>query len=416
MNQLFNGTRYRGLNHAMFSIFFLLSCTTASNAAELKPFDPDQQLENRSMTISGTSAGIAPLPDTPVDLDKSGHLDLEGPFSFSITNGRADMSVGAVVNHRPSGSISGTLELWLFATTYIPTSGQNTGYQLAWWRPSNWHGNSGNQLHGGYRVSDIDLENLTYSTPAAGCYYVSIFLMEWAGTDFVSRDLWTYTTEAFGLGGGSCSGPPTAPSGLSATPTSTTTIDLFWNDNSNNEDEFRVQMSTEGGVYQNLGTVSANSIGAAVSGLDPGTTYSFRVRAYSAADGFSPYSASATATTFSAGSCTPTATNLCLNNDRYNVRASYITGTGEIGQGFGIELTEDTGYFWFFTDNNVETVIKVLDACAINDKIWIFAGGLTNLGITLTVEDTATGLTWTGANASGQDFETITDTLALPCD
>lgn len=55
-----------------------------------------------------------------------------------------------------------------------------------------------------------------------------------------------------------------------------------------------------------------------------------------------------------------------------------------------VQLTGDTGYFWFFNASNVELVVKVLDACHFG-RFWVFAGGLTNVDVDLTVTDTATG-------------------------
>lgn len=34
------------------------------------------------------------------------------------------------------------------------------------------------------------------------------------------------------------------------------------------------------------------------------------------------------------------------------------------------------GYFWFFEEDNVEVVLKVLDACSFTDRFWVFAAGL----------------------------------------
>jgi hypothetical protein len=53
-----------------------------------------------------------------------------------------------------------------------------------------------------------------------------------------------------------------------------------------------------------------------------------------------------------------------------------------------VKLTEETGYMWFFSQQNVEIVIKVLDGCAINGHYWVFAAGLTNQGVDITVTDT----------------------------
>ena len=50
------------------------------------------------------------------------------------------------------------------------------------------------------------------------------------------------------------------------------------------------------------------------------------------------------------------------------------------GTGTAVPLTSDTGYFWFFGSSNVEAVIKVLNACSLNQRFWVFAGGLIQAG------------------------------------
>ena len=36
---------------------------------------------------------------------------------------------------------------------------------------------------------------------------------------------------------------------------------------------------------------------------------------------------------------------------------------------------------WFFQAENVEAVVKVLNGCGINDRYWVFAGGLTDVKV-----------------------------------
>jgi hypothetical protein len=96
-------------------------------------------------------------------------------------------------------------------------------------------------------------------------------------------------------------------------------------------------------------------------------------------------------------------TALCLNNGRFQVRASYDSGTST-GDGHGVALSSDTGYFWFFSPGNVEIVVKVLNACSLNQNFWVFAGGLTNVGVTLTVTDNQTGAQQIYRNVRGTAF------------
>ena len=115
----------------------------------------------------------------------------------------------------------------------------------------------------------------------------------------------------------------------------------------------------------------------------------------------------------SAAPCVADTTTLCLNDSRFQVQAQWFAPDGRSGAGQVIPLTEDTGAFWFFSANNVEVVIKVLNACSVNSRYWTFAGGLTNVDVTLTVTDTQTGAVKTYTNAQGTPFPPIQDTSAF---
>ncbi|HEY1251116.1 MAG TPA: M4 family metallopeptidase, partial [Thermoanaerobaculia bacterium] len=113
------------------------------------------------------------------------------------------------------------------------------------------------------------------------------------------------------------------------------------------------------------------------------------------------------------GNCAPDATTLCLSNGRYQVQATFTTSGGNQGIAQAQPLTADTGYFTFFNPNNVEVVVKVLNACPVNHHNWVFAGGLTDVATVLTVTDTVTGVTRTYANPQHTPFQPIQDTQAF---
>jgi len=73
---------------------------------------------------------------------------------------------------------------------------------------------------------------------------------------------------------------PAAPSGLVATAASSTQINLAWTDNSNNEDGFRIERSTDGANFSEIGTVGANVNTYADTGRAAATTYFYRVRSF----------------------------------------------------------------------------------------------------------------------------------------
>ena len=110
--------------------------------------------------------------------------------------------------------------------------------------------------------------------------------------------------------------------------------------------------------------------------------------------------------------CAADATTLCLNNNRFRVRATYATAAGDSGSGQAVALTPDSGYYWFFGDTNVEIVIKVIDACGLTgfDNFWVFATGLTNVEVNLDVVDTWTGEEKNYFNALHHAYAPILDT------
>ena len=111
--------------------------------------------------------------------------------------------------------------------------------------------------------------------------------------------------------------------------------------------------------------------------------------------------------------CVADATTLCLGDGRFRIQAHWQTGDGQSGPGHAVMLTSDTGYFWFFSESNVEEVVKVLDGCAFNQRKWVFAGGLTNVHVELTVIDTATGAPKSYVNPQNTKFQPIQDTDAF---
>jgi hypothetical protein len=120
------------------------------------------------------------------------------------------------------------------------------------------------------------------------------------------------------------------------------------------------------------------------------------------------------------GACVADGDTLCLSNDRFKVEATFATtapaaaasgkdsGTAQV-----VELTSDTGYGWFFAPENVEFVLKIINACAFNNRFWVFAGGLTDVRVDVTVTDTRSGASKTYINPLGQKWVTITDTNAF---
>ena len=125
-------------------------------------------------------------------------------------------------------------------------------------------------------------------------------------------------------------------------------------------------------------------------------------RAASRGNGAAPGSEDGVATAGPAGNCPINAANLCLNTGRFRAQVAWqVAAQGTSGTGTAVPLTSDTGYFWFFSPNNVELVIKVVDGRAFNGHYWVFSGALSDVAYTVTVTDTLTGLTKTYSNPAG---------------
>ena len=111
-------------------------------------------------------------------------------------------------------------------------------------------------------------------------------------------------------------------------------------------------------------------------------------------------------------SCSPDATTLCLNAGRFQVRVNWsVPSQGTSGAGMAVPLTSDTGYLWFFSSNNVELVIKVVDGRAFNSRFWVFYGALSDVEYTITVTDTQTGVP--GPTTTLRTLASVADTSAF---
>ena len=122
-----------------------------------------------------------------------------------------------------------------------------------------------------------------------------------------------------------------------------------------------------------------------------------------------------------AGSCTQSATTLCLLDKRYEVSVAWSKAgaagdeSGETGPGRVLgPRTADSGLFHFFSPNNWEMLVKVLDACDGYGHHWVFAAAATDLGLDLVVRDTVTGAVRQYVKDPGEPSPAIADVTAFP--
>ncbi|MBI3651642.1 MAG: fibronectin type III domain-containing protein [Acidobacteria bacterium] len=150
---------------------------------------------------------------------------------------------------------------------------------------------------------------------------------------------YTYQVRAYSTAGGDSTPsnqatvttpvPPTAPTSLTATAISSSSITLSWMDTSATEQGFKIERKTGTGAFVELPA----SVGASVqtysdTGLTASTPYTYQVRAYSGTV-FSAYAGPATATTQAAGSGAPCPTVSVLSGSG---TYGYAEGSGTAAQ------------------------------------------------------------------------------------
>jgi hypothetical protein len=116
---------------------------------------------------------------------------------------------------------------------------------------------------------------------------------------------------------------------------------------------------------------------------------------------------------------------LCIDgesgDDRFIVRARYATtqGGGLQGDGAAIQLdglgVDRGGLFWFFSADNPELLVKILDRCAMGGFKWVFISAGTNVGVNLLISDTHTGSVVLFHNPDLGPFPAIQNVFGIPC-
>ncbi len=120
-------------------------------------------------------------------------------------------------------------------------------------------------------------------------------------------------------------------------------------------------------------------------------------------------------------SCLPGESTFCLGEDgRFQVDVTWRDFAGGTGGGreaslprAGLAKSDDSGLFYFFSPENWELLVKVLDGCAINDRFWVFAAATTDVEYRLRVTDTESGRAREYDNLQGVAAPAVTDNRAF---
>ncbi|MBW8875760.1 MAG: hypothetical protein JF614_12415 [Acidobacteria bacterium] len=123
------------------------------------------------------------------------------------------------------------------------------------------------------------------------------------------------------------------------------------------------------------------------------------------------------------GGCLPSATALCIDNvpgdRRFEVTMDFDHAPSLHGPAFAVSTAAlgvtNGGLFWFFSQRNPEMLVKVLNACSVNQRFWVFFTAGTDVGFTVHVRDTVTGQVKTYVNADNTPALPLQDTDAFVC-
>jgi hypothetical protein len=117
------------------------------------------------------------------------------------------------------------------------------------------------------------------------------------------------------------------------------------------------------------------------------------------------------------GPCVTNAETLCLHDGRFAVSVAWRTAQSQGNGKVSSAKTAESGLFWFFSENNWELQVKVLDGCALNQRFWVYTAGSTDVGYTLTIKDLVGDAMVVYDNRLGQLAGTVADVTALAtCD
>ncbi|MCY3969488.1 MAG: hypothetical protein OXG74_06120 [Acidobacteria bacterium] len=205
---------------------------------------------------------------------------------------------------------------------------------------------------------------------------------------------------------------PEAASDLKVTAISQNELELRWRDRSDNESAFDIYERMVDTDFKRIATLERNSTSVIIQNIPPATYRAYQVVARNNRGSADP-TPEAGATTFAeVAECVEDGDTLCLNEGRFRVEVRWETADrGDRAE--AVSLNNDTGDFWFFSPDNVELMVKVLDGCAFNERYWVYAGGLTDVKVIMTVIDSDTGVAATYYNPPGTPFVPVGDTKSF---
>ena len=198
---------------------------------------------------------------------------------------------------------------------------------------------------------------------------------------------------------------PDAPTSLSATAASNSSIDLAWTDNASDEDGFNVERSADGTNFNLIGSLGADITAYSDNGLNASTLYYYRVIAFNSA-GSSASSNIANATTLSAsGGAIIYVENISVSRQAINGNRFRGAATVSIYDDAGLSVAGATvnGDFSGTTSSSESEVTDV------NGQITVYSGGKKNPNGEWCFEVTNVSLT-------GSTYDPLLNFVTIACE
>lgn len=110
-------------------------------------------------------------------------------------------------------------------------------------------------------------------------------------------------------------------------------------------------------------------------------------------------------------------TEMALLDGRFCVSATWKDFQGNTGTAMPVgHRSDSSGQLWFFSDDNWELSFKMVDGCTLNDRVWFFLSGTTNVEWTVRVREIqAPDHEKVYTNPLGRATRPVLDTQAFDC-
>lgn len=207
------------------------------------------------------------------------------------------------------------------------------------------------------------------------------------------------------------------PDDLTAKSSGASAVELGWSVAANGTVEVEARTWKEG--WRNVASTNAAAGRVTVEGLAAEAPYTFRLRLRANGGKVSSWSDEINVTTGDvSGPCRSGGQYLCLSRGRFEIQAHWKDHNREGVYGLGtavpVDVSDESGMFWFFSSSNIELVVKALDGTGVNGHYWVFFGALSDVEYWVTVRDTAGGRRRTYHNPPAENCGQSDITAFLP--